>query len=169
MILFSTLISYLLNDLLGHSKTTRFSTPQLRQNLFLVDFCVKSNDIRLGLEADSISSASRPNAHDDSYSFSIMGPLGWETVGNQMSSEVQLWYFFVISPEAVGRSCVGGAINLTGDEPLSEPTMTQATETYRNISDIRRTKAQTLSDSRLALQLSLPNPLKPGVKSRMKI
>ena len=40
---------------------------------------------------------------------------------------------------------------------------------YRIVSNIRRTKLQNLNDSRPALQLSLPNPLKSGVKSRMKI
>ena len=40
---------------------------------------------------------------------------------------------------------------------------------YRKISNIRRTKFQTLNVSRLVLQLSLPNPMKPGVKSRMKM
>ena len=41
---------------------------------------------------------------------------------------------------------------------------------YRKISDISRTKSQNLNDSRLVvLQLTLPNPLKPGVKSRMKM
>ena len=40
---------------------------------------------------------------------------------------------------------------------------------YRKVSNIRRTKSQKLNDSRLVFQLSLPNPLKPGVKSRMKM
>ena len=40
---------------------------------------------------------------------------------------------------------------------------------YRQISNIRRTKPHNLNDSRLVLQLTLPNPLKPGVKSRMKM
>ena len=40
---------------------------------------------------------------------------------------------------------------------------------YRQISNIRRTKSQTLNASCLVLQLSLPNPLKPGIKSRMKM
>ena len=35
---------------------------------------------------------------------------------------------------------------------------------YRNTSNIRRTKSQNLNDSRLVLQLSLPNLLKSGVK-----
>ena len=40
---------------------------------------------------------------------------------------------------------------------------------YCQISNISRTKSQTLNDSGLALQLSLPNPLKPGIKSGMKM
>ena len=40
---------------------------------------------------------------------------------------------------------------------------------YRQFSNIRRTKSQHLKDSRTDLKLSLPNPLKPDVKSRMKI
>ena len=39
----------------------------------------------------------------------------------------------------------------------------------RKISNIRRTKSETLNDYRLVVQLSLPNPMKPGVKSRMKM
>ena len=41
--------------------------------------------------------------------------------------------------------------------------------TYRQVSNIRRTKFQHLKDSRTVLRLSLPNPLKPDVKSRMKM
>ena len=40
---------------------------------------------------------------------------------------------------------------------------------YRKISYIRRTKSQNLNDSRLVSHLSLPNPLEPGVKWRMKM
>ena len=39
--------------------------------------------------------------------------------------------------------------------------------TYRKICNIRRTQNQNLNDSRLIMQLPLPNPLKPGVKSRV--
>ena len=35
--------------------------------------------------------------------------------------------------------------------------------------NISYTKSQNLNVSRPVLQLSLPNPLKPGVKSRMKM
>ena len=40
---------------------------------------------------------------------------------------------------------------------------------YRKISGIRRTKSQNLNVLRFALQLSLPNLIKPGVKSIMKM
>ena len=40
---------------------------------------------------------------------------------------------------------------------------------YRKITNIRPTKSQHLNDFRLALQLSLPIPLNPGAKSRMKM
>ena len=40
---------------------------------------------------------------------------------------------------------------------------------YRKVSNIKRTKFQNFSDSRPALQLSLPNLLKPCIKSRMKM
>ena len=40
---------------------------------------------------------------------------------------------------------------------------------YRKISNIRRAKSQNLNDSRLVLPLSLPNLLKPVVKSGMKM
>ena len=40
---------------------------------------------------------------------------------------------------------------------------------YRKISNIRRTKSQNFNDSHLVLKSPLPNPLKPGVKSRMKM
>ena len=40
---------------------------------------------------------------------------------------------------------------------------------YRQVSNIRRTKSQHLKDSRTVLRLSLPNPLKADVKSRMKM
>ena len=40
---------------------------------------------------------------------------------------------------------------------------------YRQISNTSRTKSQNVYVSRLVLQLSLRNPLKPGVKSKMKM
>ena len=49
-------------------------------------------------------------------------------------------------------------------ELLTEPMMI-----YRQVSNIRRTKSKHLKDSRTVMRLSLPNPLKPDVKSRMKM
>ena len=40
---------------------------------------------------------------------------------------------------------------------------------YRQFSNIRRTQFQNINGSRLVLQLPLPNPLKPGIKLRMKM
>ena len=40
---------------------------------------------------------------------------------------------------------------------------------YRTFSNIRRTKSPNLNVSRLVVQLSLPKPMKPDVKSRMKM
>ena len=40
---------------------------------------------------------------------------------------------------------------------------------YRKLSNIRRTKTLNLNVSRLVVQLSLPNPMNPGVKSRTKM
>ena len=42
-------------------------------------------------------------------------------------------------------------------------------KTYRKVSNIGRTKYQNLNVSRLVLQLSLPIPLKPGLKSGKKM
>ena len=40
---------------------------------------------------------------------------------------------------------------------------------YHKISNIRCTESPSLNVSRLVLQLPLPNPMKPGVQSRMKM
>ena len=40
---------------------------------------------------------------------------------------------------------------------------------YHQVSNISHTKSQHLKDPRTVLRLSLPNPLKPDVKSRMKM
>ena len=54
--------------------------------------------------------------------------------------------------------------------PNSGHTSLPETETnYRQFSNIRRTQSQNINVSRLVLQLFLPNPLKPGVKLRMKM
>ena len=47
--------------------------------------------------------------------------------------------------------------------------MAQFTDTCRQTSNTSRTKSQNWNVSRLVLQVSLPNPLKPGGNSRMKM
>ena len=47
--------------------------------------------------------------------------------------------------------------------------MLQMADEYRRFSNIIRTKYQNINVSRLVLQWSLPNPLKPGVKLRTKM
>ena len=49
---------------------------------------------------------------------------------------------------------------------LDEPMMLGA---YPKASGMWHTKSQNLNVSRLVLQLYIPNPLKPGTKSRIKI
>ena len=52
---------------------------------------------------------------------------------------------------------------------LSWATMSRVNSNYHQVSNIRRTKYQHSKDSRTVLRLSLTNPLKPDVKSRMKM
>ena len=64
------------------------------------------------------------------------------------------------------------SVNALCVNDISESTETHAFVRYgdyRKISNISRTKSSHLNVSRLVLQLSLPNPIKPGVKSRMKM
>ena len=58
-------------------------------------------------------------------------------------------------------------IQLTHREAV--PLKTKNTATYHKVSNISLSKSQNLNDSRLILQLSFPNALKLGVKSRMKM
>ena len=54
-------------------------------------------------------------------------------------------------------------------EPMVTKIYTAILHDYCKISNISHTKSPNLTVSRLVLQLSMPNPMKPGVKSRMKI
>ena len=42
-------------------------------------------------------------------------------------------------------------------------------QTYRKISNISRTESPNFNVSRLVLQMFVPNPMKPDVKSKMKM
>ena len=52
-----------------------------------------------------------------------------------------------------------------GSDEGSHESLNIPSFTYRQVSNIRRTKSQHLNDSRGVLRLSLPNSLKPDVKS----
>ena len=60
---------------------------------------------------------------------------------------------------------------MVADDLTTQPASSSAVMVliYRKISNISFTKSQNLNASRLVLQLSLPYPMKPGVKSRMKM
>ena len=53
--------------------------------------------------------------------------------------------------------------------PLSLTSTDSYIITHRKVSNIRHTRSQNWNDSHLVLKSPLPNPLKPGVKSRMKM
>ena len=50
-----------------------------------------------------------------------------------------------------------------------EHVITSSIPDYRKIASIIRSESQNLNVSCLVFQLALPNPLKPGVESRMKM
>ena len=60
----------------------------------------------------------------------------------------------------------GNGLVPLGTKPLAGPMLTAI---YRQVSNIRRIKSQNWNVSSLVLQLSLPNPLEPGVRSIMKM
>ena len=80
------------------------------------------------------------------------------------------WLIFVSENKRVIKMM---ACCLFSTKALSEPKgqcrWVSARKMYRKLSNIRRTKFQNFNDSRLVLQLFLSYPLKPGVKSRMKL
>ena len=75
---------------------------------------------------------------------------------------------------AFGREIHRSPLNFPHKGPVARRLMfldigSQVIWDYRHVPNIRRTKSQHLKDSRIVLRLSLPNPLKPDVKSRMKM
>ena len=71
-----------------------------------------------------------------------------------LKQEMQLFNIFVVGQ--LRRT-------LTGEWPIEWQCQ------YRQTCNISRTKSQNLDVSRLVLQVSLSNPLEPGVKSSMKM
>ena len=91
--------------------------------------------------------------------FKQLGP--WEITGNLFLCDNQVTTLYL------NRWWSGLLIHINITQP--QWIKTQDKEIYRQVSNIRRTKSQHLQGSRTVLQLSLPYPLKPEVKSRMKM
>ena len=82
-----------------------------------------------------------------------------------VSVERLLWFPIEIhnqSNDTAAKNLLMKGIQMSGSQFKWE-------SVYRKVSNIRRTKFQNISDSRTVLQLSLPNLLKPCIKSRMKM
>ena len=60
-------------------------------------------------------------------------------------------------------------IDINSRRQLISTSLLRKNRDYRQSFNMRCIKFQNLNVFRLVLQLSLPNPSKPGVKSRMKI
>ena len=68
-----------------------------------------------------------------------------------------------------GGTWCGGSCGIPAHRDSAWDTSFTCVINYRQISNIRRTKYQTLHVSCLVLHLPLPNPLKSDIKSRMKM
>ena len=77
---------------------------------------------------------------------------------------LDFYIHWMVNIDEIGFSIVTG-------RGTSDPifVVRQPQKQYRQVSNIRRTKSQHLKDSPTVLKLSLQNPLKPDVKSRMKM
>ena len=69
----------------------------------------------------------------------------------------------------VSASCHGVFDGYPINPAVGTPFEYERDSKYRKISNTRRNKSQNLNNYRLVLQLSLLNPLKWGVKSRMEM
>ena len=88
----------------------------------------------------------------------MVQPLKFGNNGQIMSSHTWLGAWFLIQ----------GVIKVNlGQE--KESLVVSSPYSYREISNISRTKSQNWTDSRPVFQLSSPNPFKPGVESTMKM
>ena len=91
--------------------------------------------------------------------------MAWRRPGDKPLSEPMMvslpTHICVTRPQWVNSLWPGSVVRLYGIVELCRH--------YRQTSNISSTKSQNLNVSHLVLQLSLPNPLKPGVKSRMKM
>ena len=98
-------------------------------------------------------------------------------LNKRLSKQSKGWWFETPS-RWLWRHCIGTVQDegRTHNNEILKPSLDNAVykilrtiKRYRKISNIRRIKSTNLNVRRLVLQLALPNPMKPGVKSRMKM
>ena len=111
----------------------------------------------------------------------VQVPIRLDIRANQIDYELQLrmqladWNIILGNMTLFWHTCVLCTVNqlymfhLSYCGNVSIPSSPLTAHIYRQVSNIRRTKSQQLKDSRTVLRLSLPIPLKPDVKSRMKM
>ena len=81
-------------------------------------------------------------------------------------SQPQIYGFTIQGPDNYGKLQVNIVV---ADAPADCLTICWILDVYCKISNISHTKSQNLNDYHHVLQLSLPNPLKPEVKLRIKM
>ena len=117
----------------------------------------------------------------------LIGPLG--TNFSEISIKIQIFSLtkmrFKVSSAKWRPFCLGLNVLIICEVPWYSPEGSNSTGNhqditieyvaklhvlnYRQFSNIRRTQSPNIDISRLVLQLSWPNPLKPGVELRMKM
>ena len=88
-----------------------------------------------------------------------------------------IWYYVTLNNTIMQFDCINTITSvlcevaslLSNTENVIHLDIVIVFLSYHKISNISHTKSQNLNESRFVLQLSLPNPLKPGVKLRMKM
>ena len=153
-----------------HSWFNRTATNLACISLYYLDITFVWIQIayKLYIEGQSVVQ-SNPTYPETSISARIFSGVDFSTVFH-----VELWYAIAVSITAPGitshrwitltnRSVIGDFCVLFDVSPNN------LLSKYRKVSNIRRTKSQNWNDSHLVLKSSLPNPLKLGVKSRIKM
>ena len=111
----------------------------------------------------TVYSGADQRKHQSSVSLGFVWGIHRRPVNSPHKGPVKRKIFFLMMLSCYMQYCVIPYRVLTASD------CTDAPITYRQVSNIRRTKSQLLKVPRTVLRLSLPNPLKPDVKSRMKM
>ena len=94
----------------------------------------------------------------------------WLIIVYDLYLAISYWIIWWYPPVSATQTSVAKCLITTHKEILHVyKTRHSGTHGYRQVTNITRTKFQHLKDSRTVLRLSVRNPLKPDVKSRMKM